>query len=128
MITSHMKKLKKDLGIESSLAKEAPGTFYFPVDDNLDITIIQLNPGVLFECEIDKMPEKNRLLFYTKLLSANLFGQGTYGAEVGISPDGRKMIIQYQIDYPLNYKEFEEKLEDFLNVAAYWRDEANAAA
>lgn len=128
MITSHMQKLKKDLGIESSLSRETPGTFFFPVDDQLDITITQLNPGVLFECEIDTMPEKNRILFYTKLLTANLFGQGTFGAEIGISNDGRKMVIQYHIDTPLNYKEFEEKLEDFLNVAAYWRDESIAAS
>lgn len=128
MITSHMQRLKKDLGIEQSLSRETQGVFFFPVDDSLEITIREMSPGVLFECEIESLPQKNRDQLYTKILLGNLFGRETFGAELGISQDEKKLIIQHYFDYDPDYKEFEERLEDFLNAAEFWKNEMKEAS
>jgi hypothetical protein len=129
MIATHMERLAKQLEIDVSLAvKDRPGVFFFPVDDTLDVTITDLSPGVLFDCELAPLPEKNKVIFYTNLMVANLFGQSTYGAELGISKNEKTLILQYHLDYDPDFKEFDEKLEDFLNAADFWRGEAKAAS
>jgi hypothetical protein len=57
-------------------------------------------------------------------LEANLFGRGTRNAIIGLTEDGKLLTLSAELDYNSTYKEFKEKLEDFVTILDYWRKEA----
>lgn len=61
---------------------------------------------------------------YTQMLLANLFGQGTYGAVISLDDDARHIELSRTIDYDVNFKDFKDILEDFINAVDFWREEA----
>ena len=54
-------------------------------------------------------------------MEANLFGQGTGGGVLGISPERQIFIFSKKILQDLNYQEFKEKIEEFVNYVEFWR-------
>ena len=56
-------------------------------------------------------------------MKANLLGQGTGGAAIGIDPSEKFFTLSEVLEFEVNYKTFHEKLEDFLNYIDYWKEE-----
>jgi hypothetical protein len=57
-------------------------------------------------------------------MEANLFGMGTRGAAIGLNKEENLLTLSLELDYNSSYKDFKEKLEDFVSILDYWRKEA----
>ncbi len=124
MLDDLMKQLAKDLELdERDLKTEVPGVYAMPIEDNVNVIMRENPQGLFFTCTLCAMPKSGEEIFYAELLGANLFGQTTRGAVLGLSEDGNRLTLSQLIEYNIKYKEFNEKLEDFLNVADFWRTE-----
>jgi hypothetical protein len=105
------------------------GTYVMPLGEGLAITISTLPyTGFMLSSTLGPFPEKNDEQFFETLLRANLFGDGTRGAVLGLNPEGTKVILTRIIEYRIDYNEFRDIIEDFINVADLWRDEAKEFA
>jgi len=58
------------------------------------------------------------------LMKANLLGQGTGEQAIGLDHEEKSLTLSCIIPYDINYKEFKEKIEDFVNYLDYWRLES----
>jgi hypothetical protein len=58
-------------------------------------------------------------------MKANLFGQGTLGAAIGLDPKQNILTLSLQLPYDMNYSHFKESVEDFTNIVDYWRVEVD---
>ena len=56
-------------------------------------------------------------------MKANLLGQGTGGAAIGIDSSEKFFILTHTFPFEINYKTFHESLEDFLNYIDFWKEE-----
>lgn len=119
----HLIQLSEDLEIHPSPAKDDAGFFHFPVNGSLSITVMQLDPGVLLTSPIAPCPAKKKELLFIKLMKANLFGQGTLGAAIGLSLDEKLLTLSLAMPYEMDYRAFKEAFEDFANIVDYWRVE-----
>lgn len=54
----------------------------------------------------------------------NLFGQGTHKAVLGLTEDGNMLTLFKVVEYNIDYKQFRDALEDFINSVDFWREEA----
>ena len=54
-------------------------------------------------------------------MMANLFGQGTKGGILGINAEGTMLTLSRTVDFAVDYKDFKEFLEDFINVMDFWQ-------
>ena len=125
MLASFIPKLVQDLDIDkSSLISEVPGTYTIPLEDGLSINMTDIPNGYMFKCKIAPFPNTKEELFVVQAMMGNLFGQGTKGAILGANSDGTILTLTHIVDYPADYKEFRESLEDFMNTMDLWREEA----
>lgn len=126
MLEKFMPQLIKDFELEdTNLASGVPGVYSIPLEEDLSVVLSAIPDGFIIKCNVASVPSTQEEKFYTRAMLGNLFGQGTRGnAIIGLTPDGSKVTLSLVIDRPIDYKEFRELLEDFLNAVDFWRDEA----
>lgn len=125
MLEKLIPKLIQDLELGNlSLATEVPGTYAFPLDEGLIINLSEIPNGFMLKCHVAPFPKVKEELFATNTLLANLLGQGTRGAVLGLTLDTNVLTLTRTVDYSVNYKDFKEILEDFINSVDFWHDEA----
>jgi len=118
-----MKELAKELELENSLTSEVPGVYVFSLDEDIKIYISTISQGIYFECTFSPTESSQQEILYTNLLLANLFGEGTNGATIGLTEEGKALRLSQLINANTNYKSFKETLEDFINIVDFWNEE-----
>lgn len=125
MLQQFIPKLIQDLKLgDLSLATDTPGVYALPIDD-LAIHMTDLpDDGFMLKCNIAPYPKEKEELFVTQAMLGNLFGQGTRGAILGLNLEGTHVTLTHIFDFPAEYKDFKNTLEDFINTMDYWKEEA----
>jgi|694.fasta_scaffold18802_8 hypothetical protein len=124
MLEKFIPNLVKELELEDNLATEVPGVYVLPFEDDLNITLSDKRNGFTLSSTLGPAKKQNEEDFFTRLMLGNLFGQGTKGAILGLSDDGNQLTLSQTIEYNIEYKEFRDILEDFVNSAEYWKSES----
>lgn len=121
MLEPFMQSIAQELELPE-LSPTGKGEYTIPFEDYA-IIIAPIQDGFSLFCNVILFPKENREKFLMHAMHANLFGQGTNGAVVGLSEDGNLLTLSKVVDYNVDYKEFRDTLEDFLNAIDYWREE-----
>lgn len=116
--------LSKDLQMEEFIKEEAPGLFSLPIEEDVSIKIGTLPEGFSLHCILCDCPKENPEIFLTEAMNANLFGHITRNCVLGLTEDGNRLTLSRIIDYNIEYKGFSELLQDFYNIALFWREQA----
>lgn len=123
-LSAFMQEFMKDLELDEPLPQEVPGVYSLPLEEGLTVVIASMPHGFSISAALAPAPKDKEEAFFTSALLGNLFGQGTRGAVLGLSEDGRMLTLSRVIDYDINYKEFKDLIEDFINSVDFWREEA----
>ncbi|CCB85482.1 type III secretionT3S chaperone [Parachlamydia acanthamoebae UV-7] len=123
MLENHMKQLAEELEFENSMTSETPGIYVFPLDQDIKIYISSIPQGIYFECAVAPCPTTRQEELFTQLLLANLFGQGTRGAILGLSEDNKSVKLTQVLENKEDYQLFKDNLEDFVNSVDFWSEE-----
>ncbi len=124
MLENFMQQLAKEFEISGDFATGVPGMYAINLDGNVLIEIAQIPQGFTLNCKVCNCPKSKEEAFYTQAMLANLFGQGTRGAVLGINEEGTLVTLAKLVDYTIDYKEFRDIIEDFINCVDYWKEEA----
>lgn len=119
-----IKQLSYEMELEKPLAAEMSGVYTLPLNEGLHVIVSSDEHGLTFYSELGECPKVKKEEFFLEMMDANLFGQGTTNAILGLSKNGEKIILTQHITYEMEYKEFSEILEDFINTIDYWIDES----
>lgn len=104
--------------------KDKNGCYQIPINPETTISAKNLDPGVFIYTKILPLPkEGNKEALFIHLMKANLLGQGTGGAAIGIDESEKFFTLSFSLPLVLNYKMFHEALEDFINYIDYWKEE-----
>ena len=117
-------KLGQELAIEEMITSPEENHYRLPLDEDIEIEAVELEKSYLIKGVIGDRPQQNAEAFLLKVMEANLFGIGTRGAVIGLHEDGKLLTLSLEVDYNSSYKDFKEKLEDFVSVMDFWRKEA----
>jgi Tir chaperone protein (CesT) family len=118
-----VERLAKELELEK-IPSSGAGVFTLPLEEDLRVIISTSSQGLVLDCTLYPCPKERQEIFFTKVLLANLMGQGTKGAIIGLDEEAEKLTLHLETDYQVEYKEFRDIIEDFLNVVDFWREEA----
>jgi hypothetical protein len=124
MLEKLLKQLDKEFVMENSIIRMEDRHYIIPLINNIDIEAIDSKGSILLKGIIGERPKQNSEAFLLSVMEANLFGSGTRGGAIGLNEDGKKLTLTLEVDYNVPYKNFKEKLEDFMNVVDYWRNAA----
>lgn len=128
MLEEFVEKLSRDMELEEPIKAKIPNIYAIPLEEGFTVTLTSVSPDQLkLNCTIGSCPTVEREAFFTQLLLANLFGQGTHDAILGMDIDANELTLTQNIDYHIEYKEFRDIIEDFLNIADFWRQEVITA-
>ncbi len=124
MLERHLQQLASEMEVQSTFGTATQGVYALPLDEKLVINIIESPPGFSFQCNVAPCPDQGEEGFYTEMLAGNLFGKGTLGSVLGLSDDGKTITLTMEVESNVDYKEFRDRLEDFINTVEFWRSEA----
>jgi hypothetical protein len=121
----YLKELCQDLHIDSPLEKSERGGYLLPINSSLVLEVTPMDPGVAFFSKVTPCPEVKKEELFLKLMKANLFGQGTLGAALGLDPQENCLTLSSTFAYDMDYRDFKGAVEDFANGVDYWRVEVD---
>lgn len=124
MLETFVQELGRELDMEDLVTSSEAGHYIFPFEDEVLVEIWQNNQSYFFKSKIGPCPKENAEVFLVRVLDANLFGRGTRQAVIGLDSEGQQLLLSTEIDLSAPYKEFREKLGDFISVLDFWRKEA----
>lgn len=128
MLNSLMSELAKEWELEKPIPEEIPGTYKIPLDEGVFVTVTSSSgeghkSGIAISSSIATVPKEGEENILSKALLANLFGQGTKQAVLGLNDNGDILTLSRFIDYDVNFQEFNNIMEDFINTIDFWREE-----
>ncbi len=110
--------------LDEPIEAEMSGVYMIPLEKDLAIVISKSDTGISLVSDVVECPETKREEFLSNMLLANLFGQGTTHAVLGLNKTGKKITLSRHISHDVNYEEFSDIFEDFINTVDFWKDEA----
>lgn len=119
-LISYVKQLAFELEFGEKLQTDKSGFYILGFTKSLQIKIGTINDGFLFSADLGPCPEKNSEDFFMGIMNANLFGQGTGEAVIGLNEDGKKLIFFLYYPRKTSYKQFRDLVEDFVNWVDMW--------
>ena len=119
-----MEELSRELELDAPLESEVPNVYTLPLDETIAVIVSKTPEGLLLTCTLAPAPHLHREDFFEELLHANLFGQGTEQAVLGLTDDGNTVTLSHHIKEELSYSTFSDILEDFISSVDFWRGEA----
>lgn len=122
-VDAFIKQLAADYEIKEFDSEES-GKWKIPLDEGETIYITDLGHGIKIEARIMDTPRGKEEDLFERMLFANLFGQGTWGSVLSVDDEAKHIELTRTIDYEINYKEFKDIVEDFINAVDFWREEA----
>lgn len=124
MIEKLIAKLQEDLEMEGLITKTDSQHFLIPLNDDIEVEAVELERNLLLKGEIGALPGENCGAFLQRALEANLFGLGTRNGVIGLNEDGKLLTLSMELEYTITFEKFKERMEDFITVLAFWREEA----
>jgi hypothetical protein len=94
----------------------------------LVVAIKALPSGFYFQGILGACPKAPCEELFTTLMHANLFGDGTGGSVIGLNEEGRVLTFSLDLPQQVAYKQFKEKLEDFVNYLELWQGKIASVA
>lgn len=124
MLETFVEQLAKDLDIKESITNPEPGRFNIAFDNDIKVDAFQSTQGnYAFKSTIGPPPKQNVHEFYLKTMDANLFGRGTMGSSIGLNEETNTLTLSHEVDSNHSYKDWRDKLEDFVNIIDFWKKE-----
>lgn len=126
MLEQHLLQLMQELKIEIPDLEETEGVFSMPIDYEREVTFTDLQPGVYFFAHLGPCPKEKREQLFSHMLHGNLFGQGTGGGVIGLDEKGEGVSLSLAMPWEMDYKEFRDALEEFINYIDFWTNELSS--
>lgn len=126
MLSDCITQFQKELRFEIPIPVSTDGTYTLTLDNDVKIEMKETKEGTTFFSKFVPCPSTKVEDFFCDLLSANLFGQATRGAILGMTADGKYLTLSRIIDYNIHYDGFRKTIEEFINVLSFWREQALA--
>lgn len=123
MIEKLVKQLARELDMEEIITSTGNRQFTLPFIDDIQVEVIETEQSLFFKGTIGPCPKVKPEPLIQRIMEANLFGIGTRNASIGLIQDENVLTLSQELDYNSSYKDFKDKLEDFVTVIDFWRKE-----
>ena len=116
--------LTSKLKIPIVYRKDENGIHHLKIGVSPEIAIRKLDIGIFLSAPIFPIPkEENKEALFIYLMKANLMGQGTGGATIGIDSSETFFTLTLTLPFEVDDTLFYERLEDYVNFIDYWKEE-----
>lgn len=111
-----------DLDIDAAKADKEKN-YFVKFNDEITFFVKGGKEQIYIYATIINCPQENHEDLFSYLMAANLLGQGTGNNVISLDPSGKFLTLSSLLPYEVNFKEFKESIEDFINYLIYWKKE-----
>lgn len=123
MLHDFIEQFQKEMEFKEPLGSRDTGIYAFMLNKT-EIGITNEAPsGFRMMATLDDLPAEKQEALMTHMLRANLFGQATAGAFLGLNEKGTTVLLQKVCTMVKSYQEFKMAIEEFLNAVDFWSKE-----
>lgn len=119
LIDTYAKQLGFDLGMEIPRDPTEEGGYLLELKPGIRVEIRQEGAGFSMVSDVGVVAKSEERI--EEMMLANLLGQGTGGAVLGLDKQGREARLRKEMPWEMTYVEFKEAVEAFFNFAEYWK-------
>lgn len=123
-VEKYIQEFAKELEVTPEELRKSTSEYFIPLDEQFGISLFPTSQGFLLISKGTPYSENKSMELFTQALYGNLFGRATRGAVIGLNEEGNLLTLSKSVEYTASYKEFREAIEDFINTAQFWRQEA----
>jgi hypothetical protein len=121
MLKQFMQLLSSDIQNEQPLAPNEDGSYSLQLEPALNVIFRETaGEAIMLYTALASMPKKKTEEFLLLAMSANLFGRETGGSALGLDSEAKKVVLLNFLPKSINYNDFHDALEDFVNYADVW--------
>ena len=121
MLETLVKQLSSNYKFPYEFFKEPSRHYILKIDEDTALIFKELEKGFLIQSALDATPKENVEELFLLLLKANFLGQGTKGSYLALNESGETLLFMHEQTNQLNYPQFKEKIEEFVNYLNYWK-------
>lgn len=122
MVQVFLEKLCFELSITPVPKLDNHQIFFLTFAPGIEIAFADLHPGVAMRASIAACPTTRKEDLFIYLMRANLLGQGTGDARIGLDQDEKTLTLSLGLPYEMIYSTFREAFEEFVNHLVFWKD------
>lgn len=124
MLNRLIEQLSHELGWKEPVLKENDGSFVLQFEPHIRILLKEENPTILrFFSHLGSLPADREGDSMLKMMAANLLGKHTGRNILGLDKEGKEIVLLNFLLGSINYKQFRNSLEDFINYTEVLSDE-----
>lgn len=124
MLDRFLKDLQIEMELDDPFPSNVPGVWSIPLGDDLEVTISKLeDQGFELRSTLGILPQHKRDTFVELMMVSNFMGQGTEGGALALEENEKNVVLVRSVEEDIDYQQFKEILEDFLNAVEAWHDE-----
>lgn len=124
MLAKLIDQLGRELNMEDLINQSGTNHYTLPFEGDIQVDATQPDHSILLKGVIGECPKQHSDAFLLRVIESNLFGVGTRGGSIGLKDEGNLLTLTLELDYNSSFKDFTERLEDFVSVITFWRNEA----
>lgn len=121
ILDQHIEKFEQEFSKVNFFQKKKEHQYEFSLPPSQSIELKYLDPGVFLSSPFHEMPKKNLETFFMHLMQGNYLGQGTGRTWISLEPNEKFLTLSMAMPYEVNYVEFKEMLEEFMNYFEFWK-------
>jgi hypothetical protein len=121
MLEAHLKQLSSQFSFPLDFEKDGEGYYQLMIDSSTTISIKELPKGFICKSPVAALPAVEQEDLLALLMRANYLGQGTKGGVLALNETGQTIVFFSSLVHEYNFREFKEKIEEFVNYLNYWK-------
>lgn len=125
-LKEYLDQLGRDMKWEQPLEANDDGSYSLRLEPDIAIHLKEEGSAIAMQATLAPLPAGNTEDYLLRAMSANLFGNETGGAFLGLDGEGKKVMLLDILFQQPGYPAFHDRLEDFVNYADAWRSETIA--
>ncbi|MCH9633760.1 MAG: hypothetical protein S4CHLAM7_04930 [Chlamydiae bacterium] len=122
-IQKYTEQLSEALDLKERLTLGESQIYTLRLDNDIVVQYADLNPGLNLMSHLESLPSENKETLLMSLMRLNLFGKGTGGGTLGYDTESHMLTFTKAFPFSLQYDEFKEAVEDFVNYVELWKNE-----
>lgn len=124
MLAHHLEQICKELELAPPESPSTDGIFKVAFDETLEVQFQEnQDTSIYFYSEVAPAPQENGDKLYYMLMDANLLGIETGLSVLGINAKEDKVTLSRLLPKQIDYSDFRNELESFLNYSESWQAE-----
>lgn len=126
-IQEFTEKIIQILNLQQGAHPDEDKMYTLDLGDDLIVRYSDLHPGVYMVSHLGPLSDKSREVWAASIMHLNLFGNGTGGGVIGYDEEIKLLTFSEAVPYRLQFGEFKDVLEDFINYVDFWKNEIKKA-